>query len=249
MYNVTIKHKSGKRKYPIYFLEEDPEVDYVHWSEAEEGDLCISDDGMISEVIRKSLYLKEDGRKSNYIRTPLGYKFWFIGKPVPQFNCRKRKSAYTHDGVSVAESESRTSWYRNLVISYAQTMNEHDAIRLVFGEDISKVKKTKMRRIVRTERFKSMLREELSKLLSDYGITEGSIIGSLQEAMEMAKTKKDVSNFMRGIENMQDMLGMRDKQVIKTTAQVTAIETKDLLKEINGDVKAIEVKVESIEVD
>lgn len=247
MFSVTINHKTGKKVYPIYFLEENPEIKYVHWSDGEVGDMCITDDGMISEVITRTIYLKEDGRKSYYIRTPLGYKFWFVNKPIPKFNCRGRVSAYTHNGISVGESESKTMWYRNLVMAYAQSMNEHVAIEMVFGNDIGKNKKTKMRKIVRTERFKTMLREELAKLLSDHGVTEGSVVEQLQEAMVMATNKKDVGNLMRGIENFQDMLGMREKQIVKTTAQITAVETKDLLKEINGEVKALDAKIEVVE--
>lgn len=247
MFHIEINHKKGKKRYPIYFLDENPEVAYKPWYEALEGEMCISDDGMISEVIKRSIYKKKDGREQYYIRTPLGSMFFHPKKKLPKFNCKDRKTSYTIDGASSFEAESRTQWFKNLAMAHAQTMNEHESIKMVFGENIGKNKKTKMRRIIRTERFKAMVREELAKLLSDKGITEGSIVDNLNEAMDLAKNKGDISNLMRGIENLQDMLGMRDKQVVKSTAQLSAVSTKQILEEINQETKAIDAKIEVIE--
>ena len=244
MFFIEIKHKEGKKRYPIYFLDENPEVSYKPWYEAKEGELCLSDDGMISEVIRRKIYKKEDGREQYYIRTPIGSTFFHPKNKLPKFNCKKRKSAYTIDGVSSFESESRTQWFKNLAMSYAQTLNEHQSIKMVFGEDISKTKNTKMRRIIRTERFKAMVREELAKLLSERGITEGTVIENLNEAMDLAKNKGDISNLMRGIENLQDMHGMKDKTVVKSTTQLSAFQTKEMLEEINKETKSLEAKIE-----
>ena len=51
---------------------------------------------------------------------------------------------------------------------------------------------------------------------------------------------------MRGIENFQDMLGMRDKTVVKSTTQLSAVQTKEMLEEINKETKSIEAKIEVI---
>ena len=247
MFSIEIKHKEGKKRYPIYFLDENPEISFKPWYEAKEGEMCLSDDGIICEVIRRKIYKKEDGREQYYIRTPIGSTFFHPKKKLPKFNCKKRKSAYTVDGVSSFEKESRSQWFKNLAMAHAQTMNEHESIKMVFGEDIGKTKKTKMRRIIRTERFKAMVREELAKLLSERGITEGSIVDNINEAMELARGKGDISNLMRGIENLQDMLGMRDKAIVKSTTQLSAVSTKQILDEINQETKSLDAKIEVIE--
>ena len=243
MFYKEINHKDGTKRYPVYFLEENSNIDYKYWKDAEEGELCISDDGMICEVIRKRKYIKGSGAESYYIRTVCGSLFYSKNGSV-EFNCRDRKSSYTIDGKPEFENVARSVWFRDLVMAYAQVMDEHKAIKMVFGDDISKSKRTKLRRTVRTERFKSMVREELAKLLSDKGVTEGTIIDNLNEAMDLAKDKGDISNLMRGIENFQDMLGMRDKQVVKSSAQLTAVSTKELLEEINKETKAIDAKIQ-----
>ena len=51
----------------------------------------------------------------------------------------------------------------------------------------------------------------------------------------MSKEKKDVSNLLRAVENIQDMLGMRDKEVVKPTEPLQAHSTRKLLDEITEE--------------
>jgi hypothetical protein len=63
----------------------------------------------------------------------------------------------------------------------------------------------------------------------------------------MAKEKKDVTNLMRAVENLQDMHGMKDKAKVKTTVQLEAVQTKRLLADIQEEeqrMKKIEITVQ-----
>lgn len=77
-----------------------------------------------------------------------------------------------------------------------------------------------------------MVKDELKGLLAEKGYGEGDIIDLLSKAQGMAEQKKDITNFLRVIENIQDMLGMRDKTIVKTTNTLQATATRKLLDEI-----------------
>ena len=80
-----------------------------------------------------------------------------------------------------------------------------------------------------------MVREELSKLLSEHGLTENYTLDLLERTIGMARDKKDVTNLMRAIENLQDMHGMKDKHLVKTTDTIEATSTTKLIDELREE--------------
>jgi hypothetical protein len=70
-----------------------------------------------------------------------------------------------------------------------------------------------------------MVREELSSLLEEHGLNEKYTLNLLEDAIRMAKDKKDVPSIMRAVENLQDMHGMKEKYMEKT---VDKIESKSV---------------------
>ena len=51
----------------------------------------------------------------------------------------------------------------------------------------------------------------------------------------MAKDKKDITNLIRVVENLQDMHGMKDKHLVKTTDRIEATSTTKLIDEIREE--------------
>jgi len=98
--------------------------------------------------------------------------------------------------------------------------------------DTSRTKRRTMKRWMKTQEFKSMVQDELRGVLAEKGYGETDIIDLLTKAKGMAEEKKDITNFLRVIENIQDMLGMRDKTIVKTTEKLEATATRRLLDEI-----------------
>ena len=80
-----------------------------------------------------------------------------------------------------------------------------------------------------------MVREELSKLLSDHGMTEDYTLDLLGSTIKKAQDKGDVTNLMRAIENLQDMHGMKDKHLVKTTDTLEASSTTKLIDELREE--------------
>ena len=51
----------------------------------------------------------------------------------------------------------------------------------------------------------------------------------------MAKDKKDITNLLRVVENLQDMHGMKDKHLVKTTDKLEATSTTKLIDELREE--------------
>ena len=77
-----------------------------------------------------------------------------------------------------------------------------------------------------------MVREELQKLLQEHGLTEAYTLELLEETIKKAKDKGDVTNLMRAVDNLQDMHGMKEKHLVKTTEQIEATSNTKLIDEL-----------------
>ena len=57
----------------------------------------------------------------------------------------------------------------------------------------------------------------------------------MKETIELAKEKKDVSNLMRAVENLQDLHGMKDKDMVKTVDKLEASSASRLIDELREE--------------
>jgi hypothetical protein len=237
MYTITIKHKDiGAKTYEIYTKEEaDKEgLEYNHWKDAREGQWALSDDGFVSKVIKRKRYTKDGGIDNVYLRFAWGYTFYNPRYGGRELKVKGRKSNTTMSGKRPIEVKAKQKKMQNLAMVYAQTMNTEDTIAKVCGE-VTSNEDRRVKRYMRTEVFKGMVREELSKLLSDHGMTENYTLDLLERTIGMARDKKDVTNLMRAIENLQDMHGMKDKHLVKTTDTIEATSTTKLIDELREE--------------
>ena len=77
-----------------------------------------------------------------------------------------------------------------------------------------------------------MVRDELQELLKEHGMTEEYTLQLLSDTIDTAKAKGDVTNLMRAVDNLQDMHGMKEKNQIKTTEQIEATSSTELIDEL-----------------
>ena len=88
---------------------------------------------------------------------------------------------------------------------------------------------------MKSEAFKKMVKEELAQYLQEHDLTEDYTLELLKEGIEIAREKKDVPGIMRAVENLQDMHGMKDKHLIKTTERLEAHSTTKLIDELKEE--------------
>ena len=98
--------------------------------------------------------------------------------------------------------------------------------------------------------FKKMVKEETDKLLDTHGFTGDYVMELLKDTIEMAKTKKDVGNLMKAVDNLQDLHGMKDKKTQVDTRQIEVTSTKTLIDAIEEqENKLIATETTTKEVD
>ena len=250
MYEISIKHKDiGKRTYNIYTKDEADKkgVDYKYWKEADKGDYALTDDNYVGEIIQKKCYTGDNGVDSYYVRMPFGYAFHSPKYPNQRLKADGRVSNHTMSGKPQLEVRKGTQEWKNLAMVYSVVFDMDLAIDTVISNPTDNKRRT-VKRWMRTQEFKSMVKDELKEVLAEKGHNRSKTIDLLDQALEMAKEKKDITNFLRVVENIQDMLGMKDKTVTKTTTQLEATATRKLLDEINEEeqhLKGTQTKIEA----
>ncbi len=231
MYTIDIHHKgdNAPTSYKIYRKKEADKhnLEYKYWREAGEGEYGISDDDYVAKVISRAIY------KSNsiYIRYPFGYTFFNPKYTSVRLKATGRKSNTTISGKTHWEVLSNGQKMKNLAMVYAQTMDYDKTIEHVL-ENPSNNQKVMWKKRMKKERFKDMVRDELQALLKDHGLTEAYTLELLEETIKKAKDKGDVTNLMRAVDNLQDMHGMKEKHLIKTTEQIEATSNTKLIDEL-----------------
>ncbi len=252
MYQISIRHKGkGVRKYTIFTEDEAKQegIEYKHWKEAEIGEYAISDDGYVAMVIQKKDYPGTNKNNNTYVRLPWGYAFYSHKYPNKKFKAAGRKSNGTFSGKTQLEVRAGQDTMKNLATAYSVSMNYDLAIDMVF-DSTTPQERRKWKRSMKTEVFRKMIREEMQKLLHEKGYTESDVIDMLTKAMTMAENKGDITNFLKVVENVQDMLGMKDKPIQKTTQKLEAYSTRNLLDEIAKEEKTlIAEKTETKEIE
>ena len=231
MYTIDIHHKGddAPTTYKIFKKEEaDSEnIQYRYWREAGEGEYGISDDNYVAKVISKSVY----NPTSIYVRYPYGYTFFNPKYDSVSLKASGRKSNTTISGKTQWEVLSNGQKMKNLAMVYAQTMDYDKAIEHVLDNPTDN-QKVMWKRRMKKEKFKDMVRDELQSLLKEHGLTEEYTLQLLEDTIQTAKAKGDVTNLMRAVDNLQDMHGMKEKHLVKTTEQIEATSNTKLIDEL-----------------
>ena len=236
MYVISINHKNGKADYEIYTENEAKRksIDYKYWKDADEGDWAVSDDGWVAQVIKKKEYPGRNKHSNVYLRLPWGYTFFSSKYPTKKFKAEGRKSVHTFSGKSEIDVLCNKPKMRKLAMGFAHMKDFDLAIDWAFGSTTSEERR-RYKRTMRSKSFNKMVRDEIQKLLSDYDMTEGYTMELLKTAIEYAKDKKDVSNLLKAVDNLQELHGMKDKGQVTTTSTLEASMTRKMLNEIEEE--------------
>ena len=149
-----------------------------------------------------------------------------------KFYAEGRSTPWTLSGKPALEVQSRSHKWKNLALAYVSTNFDADlAIDMVMGQTTPQQRR-RWKRNIRTEEFKKVVREELDVLLKESGKDKEYVMDLLEEAIQIAKKKEDVSNLMRAVEKLMNLHGMDDKDTIKTTRQIEGVSTKKLIANV-----------------
>ena len=235
MYTINITHRGddGPTTYKVYRESEAKKenIGYVYWKKAEKGDYAVSDDGYVAMVISKREYPSNHDIPNTYLRFPWGYTFFNAKYPSKKLNVKGRKTNVTFTGKSYIEVQSGQDKMKNLATMFALKPDYDLAIEWALGA-VTDNERRKWKRTMKSEIFKNMVKDELQGLLTEHGLTENYTLELLEETIKLAKDKKDITNLMRAVDNLQDMHGMKEKHLVKTTDRLEASSSTKLLDEI-----------------
>ena len=243
MYTITINHRDNPVTYNILTSEEaqDEKIDFKYWREANSGDYAVSDDNIVSKLIKRKSY--KNG--STYFRFPWGYCICKDVNKSFKLLAENRESKYTFSGKPWLKVHKK-QLLGDMAMVYAQAKGSNrvkmeQAINLVHGEDINDSNKRKYKRWMKSEVFTDMVREEQQKLLQKHDMTEDFTMELLKKAITIAEDKKDVSNMLKAVDNLQEMHGMKDKSTIKTTESIEASETHKMLESLEEEERRLNI--------
>ena len=250
MYIIKIKHKGDNKEthYPIYRENEVEEhnITYKPWKDADSGEYALSDDGYVSCVLSRREYVDSSGRKNVYMRFPFGYTFFnpkYKSKPL---YVKGRATNVTMTGKLYLQVQSKQNKMKSLAMMFAIKPDYAQAMEWALGE-LNDSQKRKWKRTMKTEIFQNMVREELGKRLTDHGLDEDYTLDLLKEAIELAQGKKDITNLLKAVDNLQDMHGMKEKHLLKTTDTLEAFSSVKLIDELKEEEKSLVVQRTQIE--
>lgn len=237
MYTVNINHKDlGLTTYTIYRKKEAEKegIKFVYWKMVQPGGYALSDDDYVAKCINRKEYPSNHDKDNVYLRFPWGYTFFNPKYASKKLNVSGRKTNTTMSGKPMLEVKSKQDMMKNLAKAYSVTWDYNLALDMVLGTYTpSEFKKWK--RMMKTEVFSKMIKEELADLLSDHGLDKTYTLDLFSQVITMAKDKKDVTNLLRAVENLQGMHGMKEKSLVKTTESIEAVSNVKLIDELREE--------------
>ena len=237
MYTINIEHKDkGLTTYSVYRKKEADEkgIDYVYWKMVKPGGYAISDDDYVAKCINRKEYPSNHDKDNVYLRFPWGYTFFNPKYASKKLKVSGRKTNTTMSGKPMLEVKSKQDMMKNLAKAYSVTWDYNLALDMVLGS-YTPTEFKKWKRMMKTEVFEKMIKEELADLLTDHALDKTYTLDLLAKVIAMAEDKKDVTNLMRAVENLQGMHGMKEKQLVKTTEKLEAISNTKLIDELREE--------------
>lgn len=240
METITIHHRGDPTptEHVLYDEDEarDAGIEYVGWHDADEGQWALTDDGVVAEVLKKRVYPgKKAGEQNHYFRFAFGYTFFNPKYPTTTLNARGRQTPHTHSGKPQLEVRAGQTPLQNLAMAYALVFQPDLALDMVFQGGLDPAEHRKYKRYMKSETFKTMVRDELKKLTDDAGFSDTETMELLQIAKGIAIAEGKSADLVRIFEKIADLKGWNDKDKVKLTNQLEAVSTQRLVDDIREE--------------
>lgn len=220
----TIKRRiAGKvRSYEVYTKEEANRLGYayIEWRHADEGDLAVSDDGYVSDCLSKNIYTDKKGRTKTFIKCAHGVQ-WVTANSKFMYEPNKEAGIYSHvKPTRWEDKEAKTTRANNAVNAYVADIiqgnkPDWDMIGKIYRPD-QKIPAATARRLFKKQRIVEMVEKKLKEILIDKGITQEQVVDLQLEALDIARSKGDISNFLKVTDSFMDLLQMKPGKVVTT---------------------------------
>ena len=249
MLKVRIYNRLKKAHEDRFIYTEQEAIDlgikYKPWIECAKDEWGLSDDGYVTELLDHRMY---SNRKD--------YGIWvFTGGMVKRYKYYGKLEDSTEKlyvaplltgerkAKKIAEA-LKTERAKSIIRAYLLNDRRIDVAIKQIVPAAPMIEINKWRTVAKSEDFKTMVKEEIIQLLDVCGYSRQKTMLLLDEAIQMAREKKDVGGMLRAVENLFDILGFKDKDVKKETAEFSSHAIENLAEGLLEEKQTVTVSRE-----
>jgi hypothetical protein len=189
------------------------DIHYVrNWREGQIGDWVKADDDCIIQILRKGVMLKAKGkvREVGYIGTCTG-TFLILEKTL--MDTSRRNNIYSLGGglspEEAVESRQKLNSKEELfVLNLAKGMDPKEAYMKSFPTNNPGYANIKASHLIKTERVRTAMKEELRPICEELGINEKAILEGIKY---IAQTAEKDDTKLKALFKLSDILDLEDK--------------------------------------
>jgi len=180
-----------------------------NWREANEGDWCFSDDGKVTQILKKGELIKNDRKnKTPYIRTLLGT---YISDDTSRMEGDPPKNIYSFssgkDHRESARTRTKPTGHELVFARYvSQGVDPYESYMQAFPTNNYKYATYQANQLLRTERIQKLISKEIEESLSETGISRDYLLLKMKEIIDEEDVKD--SDKIRAIELLMKITNM-----------------------------------------
>lgn len=221
MRTYTIK----KQEHHVYEDLSELPSDLVYlkdWRKAEIGDWVLADDGCIIQVLRKNA-MAQTGRKARVLHTVGTCTGTFLISPTVKMDTERRKNIWSMSGKHIRnrgkdrkEITSNETLFAQLLTS---GVSPEDAYLKVYRTNNRKYAKLQAGILVKSERIRKAMKEELKPVMKSLGISPELVLAGIRDIALNEEAKH--SDKLKALFELGEILELKDVQ--KTTEVTGAL--------------------------
>ena len=188
------------------------------WRDGHLGDWVKTDDDCVIQVLRRGQMLRAQGRDKirEYIGTCTGT---FPIGPRIKMDTSKRANIYSFGGSKspdniLVDRKSLTRAEQVFVLYMSQGLKPEEAYLKAFPTNNIRYAKEKSGNLVKTERVRTAMKEELKPVLKELGVDEIYVLKGIKSEAETAE-KSDTR--LKALFKLSDIMDLEDKNQTKVT--------------------------------
>tara|TARA_R100000234_G_scaffold4667_1_gene3599 strand:- start:52895 stop:53590 length:696 start_codon:yes stop_codon:yes gene_type:complete len=188
------------------------------WRDGHIGDWVLADDDCVIQVLRRGQMLRSKGKNKvrEYIGTCTGT---FPIGPNIKMDTSKRINIYSFGGNKnpddILLDRTKLSKAEQVFVLYmAQGLKPEQAYIKAFPTNNIRYAKEKSTDLIKTERVKTAMKEELKPVLKELGVDETYILKGIKSEAETAE-KSDTR--LKALFKLSDIMDLEDKNQTKVT--------------------------------
>ena len=195
------------------------------WRKGNIGDWVLADDESIIQILRKGTMLRKNGDMA-YIGTCTGT---FTVSKDTYMDTDRRTNIYSFGGNStpeqvVANRRNMTANEELFVTYISQGLSPEDAYVKAFPTNNKRYARMKAVNLIKTERIKTAVKEELKPVLEELEIDERMVLENIKIVAQTAE-KDDTK--LKALFKLSDILDLEDKNSAKVQ-QITGVQFQGL---------------------